>query len=429
MSSIKSSNVAIVGAGYVGLCTAAGLASLGHRVTCYDILPEKIDGLNANVIPIFEEGLDERISQSVFEGNLKFHHDLDLAVANADFIFLCVPTPQNADGAADLTFVLNAAESVGLFAKAGATLVTKSTVPVGAAHRIAQALSRTDLHVASNPEFLREGTAMKDFYNPDRIVVGSDEISVSRRVAELYQLPDVPMVLTSPASAELIKYAANSFLAMKLSFVNELAAISELTGANIHDVTAGFGLDKRIGSMFMTAGPGWGGSCFPKDVRALLSISESIGAPSTLLEAALQSNEATFRRVVERVDRIVGPGLEGSSIGVLGLSFKAGTDDVRDSPALAIIERLIDRGASVKAFDPKARLGSSSSRVIQVGSVAEVFSGADLVLVLTEWPEFSEITPELLLPLMRRQNVFDTRGILTDAWRTKSHRFERIGSL
>lgn len=407
--------IAVVGVGYVGLCTSAGMATLGHSVRSFDVVSEKIAALNSGSIPIYEPGLDELVAAARGNGTLSFFDELAPAIEAAEFVFICVPTPQDEDGAADLSYVLAAVESIRSLLAPGATVIVKSTVPVGAADRVQRALARDDVHYVSNPEFLREGSAMWDFFNPDRIVVGSANAEAARAVAELYQQPDVPTVITTPSSAELIKYAANAFLAIKLSFVNEVAAICEQAGANIHDVAEGFGLDSRVGAKFLNPGPGWGGSCFPKDTRALLSVSERLGVPSTLVSAAVSSNDKTMHRIVERLADQLGEGLEGRTIAAWGIAFKAHTDDTRESPAVAIIRRLTQRGATVRAYDPIAKLPSIAG-ASQVDSAAEAAASADALIVLTEWPEFAELNAEEYRNQMSGDVVFDTRRILNSSW-------------
>ena len=413
-------HIAIIGTGYVGLCTAAGFSKLGHTVKCFDVVEQKIDMLKSGEVPIYEEGLQEIISEGLSKGNLSFHNDLADVASDAEFTFICVPTPQDEDGAADLSYVLTASRNVSELLQDGAVLVVKSTVPVGAADKVIDAINRPGIHYVSNPEFLREGTAMWDFFNPDRIVVGSADNESAKAVADLYCQNNVPIIVTTAASAELIKYAANSFLAIKLSFVNEVASICEQTGADIKDVATGFGLDSRIGEKFLQPGPGWGGSCFPKDTRALLSTSQAVGAPSQLVQAAVSSNNETFDRIVLRLASRFGGSLEGKEIGVWGIAFKANTDDTRESPALEIIRRLIEAGASVTAYDPVAKLPASYSSVNQVISPFEAVKNMDALMVLTEWPEFHLLKAEDFIPEMKSALVFDTRRILNETWESKS---------
>lgn len=414
------SQVAIIGTGYVGLCTAAGFSKLGHRVKCFDVVENKIDKLQRGEVPIYEEGLQEIIAEGLFKGNLSFHTELAAVAEDADFTFICVPTPQDEDGAADLSYVLDASKKVSSLLKDSASLVVKSTVPVGAAKRVIEAIDRPNINYVSNPEFLREGTAMWDFFNPDRIVVGSENKTAAAAVADLYCQTDVPTIVTTTSSAELIKYAANSFLAIKLSFVNEVASICEQTGADIKDVATGFGLDSRIGEKFLHPGPGWGGSCFPKDTRALLSTSEAVGAPSQLVKAAVSSNNETFSRIVNRLAARFDGNLEGKEIAVWGIAFKANTDDTRESPALEIVSRLLDAGATITAYDPIARLPEWFVNVAQTKTALEAVRSADALIVLTEWPEFRTLNAETFTALMKTPYVFDTRRILNETWEKHS---------
>lgn len=412
--------IAILGTGYVGLCTAAGFSKIGHKVMCFDVVKSKIESLQNGKVPIFEEGLEEIVSDGLNNGNLSFHLEVSEVAEDADFVFICVPTPQDESGAADLSYVLEATKNISPLLKEGAKLVVKSTVPLGASDKIIQNINRPDIHYVSNPEFLREGTAIWDFFNPDRIVVGSKNPEAATAVADLYQQPDVTEISTSSASAELIKYAANAFLAIKLSFINEIASICENTGADIGDVAQGVGLDTRIGSKFLNPGPGWGGSCFPKDTRALLSASKAVGVPSELVQAAVESNIKTFDRTVDRLQAKFTNGLKGKRIAVWGIAFKANTDDTRESPALEIISRLKDAGAQVTAYDPIAVLPKSFGEVSQVTTAISAVKDADALIVLTEWTEFRELNAQKFISVMKTPIVFDTRRILNNSWETES---------
>lgn len=410
--------IAIIGTGYVGLCTAAGFSKLGHRVKCYDVVESKIKQLQNGNVPIFEEGLEEFIRDGVTSGILSFHTELEAVTENTEFVFICVPTPQDEDGSADLSYVLAATKEVTPLLNDDTTLVVKSTVPVGTSEIVTQEIERSLINYVSNPEFLREGSAIFDFFNPDRIVVGSTNRKAAIAVANLYCQQDVPMIVTSPASAELIKYAANSFLAIKLSFVNEVAAICEKTGADIRDVTEGVGLDSRIGGKFLNPGPGWGGSCFPKDTRALLSIAESAGATSHIVEAAVSSNIHTFERIVDRIAHKFSDGLAGKHIAIWGLAFKANTDDIRESPALEIARRLLDAGAVLTAYDPIAKIPTNLNKIAQVSDAKKAVESADALIVLTEWPVFNTYDASEFIPLMNMPLVFDTRRVLNQTWET-----------
>ena len=367
--------------------------------------------LNESKLPIHEPGLDEILNQVRKSGHLVATSDLSAAVSDAEFIFTCVPTPQDEDGSADVSYVISASLAMKDLLQTGAILITKSTVPVGSAQMVEAAIDRSDVHVASNPEFLREGAAVYDFENPDRIVVGARTPEVAQKVMDLYSKVDCPKVITSQPAAELIKYASNSFLAIKLSFVNDVAALSELAGANPRDVMHGMGLDTRIGNRFLEPGPGWGGSCFPKDTKALVSIAESFGIKMPLITAAIASNESAHIRVADRVMNALGGSLSGKTISVLGLTFKAGTDDTRDSPAIAVVKLLITRGGNVVAFDPLVENYALAGLTLVTSPIAAV-TGSDALVVLTEWPIFKELDSKEILAAMTGDVVVDTRNIL-----------------
>lgn len=426
MNESMSCSVSVIGAGYVGLTTAACLASIGHRVSVYDIDSDKIAKLLNFEMPIFEPGLRELVANGLNTGLLKFSTDVASVTSDVELVFLCVPTPQDEDGAADLTYVLAAARECGKYVKPGAVIVTKSTVPVGSVERIRAAIAREDLYYAANPEFLREGSAISDFLNPDRIVVGSSSVQASEKLSNLYAPLEKQIFITSQESAETIKYASNAFLAMKLSFVNDLAALCEKTGSDISQVTAGMGLDSRIGDKFLSAGPGWGGSCFPKDTKALSSLAESLGVAMPLINATLESNERAHKRVVDIIQSGLGGSLEGKVVCAWGLSFKSNTDDTRESPALAVISRLQNRGAIVRAYDPHAH--APNLKVTRTETALEAAIGADALVVLTEWVNFSEIPIEEVKHAMKGDFVLDTRDVLDRShWIKYFDRFTKIG--
>ena len=425
MSTSPGQKIAVVGTGYVGLTTGVCLAHLGHDVVCCDVDQRKIDQLRAGIVPIIESGVGDLMTAGVDAGRLSFELGLEGAVEDVDIVFLCVPTPQDEDGSADLSYVVAAATEVGPLLRPGAIVVNKSTVPVGSAKVVADALGRDDVHVASNPEFLREGTAVHDFLHPDRVVIGAERDDVAQRVADLYSAIDTKIVLTDTASAEVIKYAANGFLAMKLSFINSVAAICEQVGADVLAVAAGIGSDERIGSRFLVPGPGWGGSCFPKDSRAVIQIANDHGYDFSLMRYVIQTNEEQFERMVHKVvraaNRSLEQSLEGVTIGVLGLTFKAGTDDLRDSPSLRICNELVRRGARIQAYDPTAsgdldpvqleRLAPFDLRT----SATEAASHADVVVVLTEWPEFGSLDLAKVRDVMKGSAIVDCRNLLDPA--------------
>ena len=422
------SRVVVIGLGYVGLTTAVGLAKLGHQVSGFDIDSSRVKLLESGKSPIYETGLEEELKLQISSTKLTFHFDLKSACeSGADFYFICVPTPQDSSGAADLSFVEAAIQTISAIVSAGSVVVIKSTVPVGTGSNIRGLTGRLDIHVASNPEFLREGTALWDFMNPDRVVVGADTDEVGQNVVGLYKDLNCKKIVTSPESAELLKYASNSYLAMRLSFVNELAALSEKVGADINSVLDGVGSDSRIGNSFLRPGPGWGGSCFPKDTRALISIAETAGSPMPLVKAAVQSNEDSFERVVRQTELLLGGSLASKTIAVWGLAFKANTDDTRESPSLEIIERLQARGAKIRAFDPVARYQEKHSLVI-CDSAIEAATGSDALLVLTEWSEFSDVDPKSIKQVMAGEIIFDTRNLLNrESWGSVFPKFHQLG--
>ncbi|MFJ2607881.1 UDP-glucose dehydrogenase family protein [Streptomyces sp. NPDC091279] len=419
-------HITVIGTGYVGLTTGACLASLGHRVVCADADEGKVERLGRGQVDILEPGLPETVREGLDSGRLRFVRDTRAAVAQADVVFLCLPTPMGVGGAADLAAVEAVADEVRDRLPHGCTVVNKSTVPVGTAERVAALLRRPDVSVVSNPEFLREGHALDDFRHPDRIVVGAADEDAARRVADLYGGIDAPRVLTDTAGAELAKYAANFFLAMKLSFANNLATLCEQLGANVDDVIAGIGHDPRIGGAFLNPGPGWGGSCLPKDTHALLRICEESGVEFPLLRATIETNVEHQRRLVERV--LAGcagadGSLRGVRLGLLGLTFKAGTSDLRDSPALALARLLKEQGAELHAYDPA--LSESRPDLDDLLTITrtplEAVEGARACVVLTEWPHFRDLDWEAVAARLAAPHVYDFRNVLDPA------RLERAG--
>ncbi|WP_394938924.1 UDP-glucose dehydrogenase family protein [uncultured Ilumatobacter sp.] len=399
----SSFRLGVVGTGYVGLTTGACFAHMGHHVVCGDIDQRKVDLLNAGHIPIVEEGLEQVVTDARGLGRLEFVLGAEAAAVDADIVFLCVPTPQGEDGSADLSYIEAAAGQIAPVLKPGAVVVNKSTVPVGSTIAVEQVLQRSDVFVVSNPEFLREGTAVSDFLLPDRVVIGSGDRGAAEKVAGLYDGIDTPIIITDPSSAETIKYAANGFLAMKISFVNAVAAMCEAVGADVAAVVDGIGSDKRIGRQFLNPGPGWGGSCFPKDSRALVKIAEDHGYNFSMMRGVVEVNDEQRVRMVDKVSRAVGrhhSNLEGVTVGAMGLTFKAGTDDLRESPAMAIIAELRQAGARVRAFDPTTCGELSPHQAVALDGIElcstliEVADGADVVCVFTEWPEFAKVDLE-----------------------------------
>jgi UDPglucose 6-dehydrogenase len=422
--------IAIIGTGYVGLTTGACLAHLGHKVVCADVEPEKILKLQSGIIPIVELGLAELVAEGMASGRLSFVVGSVEAAKSCDIAFLCVPTPQGEDGSADLSYVQRAAEEIAAVLPFEAIVVNKSTVPVGSTKVVERALKRPDVKVVSNPEFLREGSAVQDFLKPDRVVVGSDDQAAAMKVASLYDGLSTRVIITDPASAETIKYAANAFLATKLSFINAIAAICEGVGADINDVVVGMGSDKRIGENFLRPGPGWGGSCFPKDSRALIKIAEDADYSFDLLKGVITVNDQQLDRVADKIRTAAGGSLSGKVVAVWGLTFKAGTDDLRDSPAIAIIQRLMKFGARVQAFDPTVtdiRTGIPNDLVI-ASSSAEATAKADVLAVLTEWDEFKWVSPSTIAISMAGKQIIDARNLLDRKdWERAGFTYQGIG--
>jgi UDPglucose 6-dehydrogenase len=427
------SNIAVIGAGYVGLTTAACFAHLGHKVTCGDVVPEKVERLNRGEIPILEAGMPELVREGLDGGRLSFVVGAAAAVAGAEFVYLCVPTPQSDDGSADLSYIRAAAEEIGPLLEPEAIVVNKSTVPVGSTRVVEEVLRRDDVSVVSNPEFLREGSAVHDSLNPDRIVIGSHDQVAAARVAELFSALRAPVIVTDPASAETIKYASNAFLAAKVTFANAVANVCEAVGADVRDVLLGMGYDKRIGFEFLKPGPGYGGSCFPKDIRALVRIAEDAGYDFGLLRGVDEVNEAQFARVVDKVVRMADGSVDGKAIAGWGLTFKARTDDLRQSPALEVLHRLRAIGATVRAYDPAVspEVASKDSRLdgIEVGGDPYgACDGAAVLVVLTEWDEFRRLDFAKVAAALEKPRVVDARNLLDPAaLRRRGFTYEGIG--
>ncbi len=408
--------IGVIGTGYVGLVTGACLADRGHSVICVDIDEEKIAKLNQGIIPIFEPGLEPIVMRNHAGGRLRFTTSLRDAAREAEVLFFAVGTPPKVNGSADLQYVYQAAEDVGRHLNHYAVVVSKSTVPVGTARRVKQLIARHysgEFDVASNPEFLREGHAVEDFMKPSRIVVGVESDRARAALEELYRSFTSPKVFTSIESAELIKYASNAFLATKISFMNEIANICEATGADVHDVEAGMGHDARIGSLFLKAGLGYGGSCLPKDVRALSQIAGMHGSPFTLLQAVMEINHNRRWQFFRKVHKALGT-LEGKNVCVWGLSFKPNTDDIRESVALDLIDRFLEEGAIVRAYDPVA--SENAVRALPgltcASSALDAARGADAVILVTEWDEFAALEAHALKEVMRGDLIFDGRNAL-----------------
>jgi UDPglucose 6-dehydrogenase len=402
--------IAVIGAGYVGLVTGAGLARLGHTVRLGEANPDRVESLRAGRTPIFEEGLPELLSEGLEAGRLSVHSSNSDAVEGASLVFLCLPTPEGEAGRADLRFVEGVVDELSTVVPAGTIFVVKSTVPPGTVAGLRKRLADngSQARIVSHPEFLREGRAVADFLDPDRVVVGVYDRADAEEVLSLYASLDTEAVVTDPTSAEMIKYASNSYLAARLTFVNTLANLCEAVGADVVDVIAGMGLDHRIGPHFLQPGPGYGGSCFPKDTIALIGVAEDAGYDFGLLRAVITADEQQRQRLADKVRQAAGGGLMGRRIGVWGVAFKAGTDDIRESPALRIAQLLQAEGAEVVAYDPRA----VSDSVIMASSPVEAARGVDVLLIATEWPEFKEVDLNAVAAVMKGFRVVDSRNIL-----------------
>ena len=414
-------HVAMIGTGYVGLVSAACFSEFGVDVVCVDKVQEKIDGLKAGRIPIYEPGLEDLVSHNVAAGRLSFTTDITDAVPGADIVMLAVGTPsRRGDGHADLSFVYAAAEEIADAMNGYCVVVTKSTVPVGTGDEIARIIRarRPDakFDIVSNPEFLREGAAISDFMRPDRVVVGVESERAKALMAELYRplfLIETPVVFTGVRTAELIKYAANTFLATKITFINEIADICEEIGADVHDVAKGMGLDGRIGSKFLHPGPGYGGSCFPKDTLAFVRIARECGAPSHIVEAVVDINEKRKAQMAEKIIAASGGSVQGKNIAVLGVAFKPNTDDVRDSASLTIIPALQEYGATIRVYDPEA-MDEAKPLLDGVEWCANAYAameGADFLVILTEWNEFRALDLARVKQLLGSPLIVDLRNI------------------
>ena len=431
--------IAMIGGGYVGLVSGACFAELGNHVAVVEADGTKLASLRDGRMPIYEPGLERLVADNAKAGRLTFGDDIKAAVAGVETVFIAVGTPtRRGDGHADLTYVYEAVEQVARVLTGYAVIVTKSTVPVGTGRRIRELLTevRPDLavDVASNPEFLREGSAIGDFMRPDRVVIGA-ETERAREVMRLLYRPlyliEAPILFTGLETAELIKYAANSFLAMKVTFINEMADICERAGADVHDVARGIGLDGRIGRKFLHPGPGFGGSCFPKDTLAMVRIAQDHGAPSRLIEAVVAVNDARKASMAARIVAAAGGSVRGKTIAVLGLTFKPETDDMRDAPSIPIVGRLVEDGATVRTFDPE---GMEQARAVLPANVTycrdalDACAGADLLVVVTEWNEFRALEPARLAAAMRGNQVVDLRNLYEPAaMRAAGFRYQSIG--
>ena len=413
--------IAMIGTGYVGLVSGVCFSDFGHEVICVDKAPEKIAKLNKGEVPIYEPGLEDLMARNVEAARLSFTTDLAQAVDGADAVFIAVGTPtRRGDGHADLTYVMAAAEEVGRALTGYAVVVTKSTVPVGTNRKVqevvAQANPKAEFDVASNPEFLREGAAIDDFMKPDRVVVGVQSERAAKVMAEIYRplyLRDFPIVTTDLESAEMIKYAANAFLATKITFINEIAALCEKVGADVKEVSKGMGLDGRIGNKFLHAGPGYGGSCFPKDTQALARIGQDFAAPQQIVETVIRVNDAVKLRMIEKLRDLCDGSFNGKKIAVLGVTFKPNTDDMRDAPSLTIVPALVGGGATVRVVDPQGRREGEHllPNVTWCDDPYTAAEAADLLVILTEWNEFRALDLTRLSKGMAQARMADLRNI------------------
>ena len=425
--------IAMIGTGYVGLVSGVCLSDFGHTIVCVDRNTAKIDRLNAGEVPIYEPGLEALMAKNVAAGRLSFTCDLPSAVAGADAVFIAVGTPtRRGDGHADLTYVLDSAAEVAAALTGYCVVVTKSTVPVGTNSKVAETIRaanpEAEFSVASNPEFLREGAAIDDFQRPDRVVVGIEDERARKVMADIYRplfLRDFPIIFTDLESAEMIKYAANAFLATKITFINEIATLCERVGADIKTVAKGIGLDGRIGGKFLHAGPGYGGSCFPKDTKALARIGQEHGVPMQITETVIAVNEQIKARMIDKLVDLCGGSVNGKTIAVLGVTFKPNTDDMRDAPSLTIVPYLVGNGAKVRVCDPQGRAeGEALLPGVKWSETAyAAANGADLVVILTEWNEFRALDLEKLCRKMNIPRMADLRNIY-DAEMAKAAGFE-----
>jgi UDPglucose 6-dehydrogenase len=430
-------HIAVVGTGYVGLVTGTCFAEFGVDVTCVDVDAEKIEWLRRGQIPIYEPGLEQLVTKNAEAGRLHFTTDLQAAVEHALVIFLAVGTPPMEDGSADLSYLEEAARQIARTMTGYKVIVTKSTVPVGTGARLRRLIAEhqpkpINFAVVSNPEFLREGAAIDDFMRPDRIVIGSDDEGAIAIMRDLYRplyLIETPFVITSIEAAELTKYAANAFLATKISFINEIANLCDLVGADVHDVARAIGMDNRIGRKFLHPGPGFGGSCFPKDTRALTHIARIYGTESLIVNAVIEVNERQHHLMIDKIERLLGD-LREREIAVLGLAFKPKTDDMRDAPSIDIIRDLLARGARVRAYDPVA-MNAARAILPDITYAADEYAavaGADALVFVTEWNEFRALDMERIKGLLRQPKIADLRNIYEpDAMRALGFEYVGVG--
>lgn len=434
MKSVRDLKIATIGAGYVGLVTGVCFSDFGYDVTCVDKDTRKIEQLEAGQMPIFEDGLEALVNHNVSAGRLHFTTDLSAAAPQADVVFIGVGTPPAEDGSADLQYVMAAAKELAPLLRGFTVIAIKSTVPVGTGDKV-EALMRdvspdSDFAVVSNPEFLREGAAIADFTNPDRVIIGTVDERARDVMARLYRPFSTlgpPTVFTDRRTSELLKYAANAYLATKISFINEIADLCEAVGANVTDVAFGMGLDKRIGSKYLAPGPGYGGSCFPKDTKALLDIAKKAGAQARIVEQVVNVNEARKQSMADKVINLCGGSVKGLTVAILGLAFKPNTDDVRETPAFPIIEALQKAGAMVRAFDPEAMDESKEylSNLTYCKDAYDCARGADVVVLATEWKQFKNLDFNYLGDIMAARKFADLRNVYKPE-HVRSHDFDYV---
>lgn len=428
-------HIAVIGTGYVGLVTGACFAEFGVEVTCVDVDSAKINRLNEGEIPIYEPGLETIVEKNVKANRLHFTTDIQSAVEQALVVFLAVGTPPKPDGSPDMSYYRQAAKDIAEAMNGYKVLVTKSTVPVGTGKWLREFVSsnlkiQTNFGVASNPEFLREGAAIQDFMRPDRVVIGSNEEDAIAIMKDLYRplyIIETPIVITSLEAAELIKYAANAFLATKITFINEIANLCDAIGCDVHDVARGMGMDNRIGRKFLHPGPGYGGSCFPKDTRALTTVADEFGVETLIVDAVIEANERQRLAMIPKIEKLVGD-LSGKRISILGLSFKPETDDMRESPATDVIKELLQRGATVIAFDPVAMEEAKHylPEIEYATDEYDAIDGADALVFLTEWNQFRALDMEKVKSLLKSPKIADLRNIYEPA-DMRSLGFEYVG--
>ncbi len=427
-------NICVIGVGYVGLVTGTCFADLGNNVTALDINQQRIENLKKGILPIYEPGLKELVERNVTAGRLHFTTSYEEALRDTEFVFICVGTPSGVDGEADLQYVRAAAEAIAQHMDHPMIIVNKSTVPVGTGDWVSDIIRNTqpkpiDFAVVSCPEFLREGSAVRDFMNPDRTVLGSSDQAAAEAVAQLYLPLRAPIVMTDIRTAEMIKYASNAFLATRISFINEISIICEQLGADVEEVAEGMGFDKRIGHHFLRAGVGYGGSCFPKDVRALTYMAETHGMHPQLLRAVTEINNFQRKHVALKLRDLLGD-LQGKTIAILGLAFKENTDDIRESPALAVAQILLEQGATIRAYDPVAMENAAREvpELVLCQSPYEAVAGADAVAVLTPWNEFKNLDMERIRDSMKTPIMVDGRNMYNPSeMREMGFRYRAVG--